>query len=176
MPSELEFVEIIKSQVISSVNGEIVYQKRLDDKINLLKHFAKTKLGVNLKTKEKTTNAEFVIGNFKNGDDWVKVQDKIVVYIEKNDEDISEKIDYLKSLCNVLGINYFIWAEGTISGSTVTLTSDTTNENFIEVFSIPVKKYLKKNSVNRVLKIGTTIDSNSNKNISWFDKLMQVFN
>lgn len=182
MTPEFKFSEFINGEFVESINGEIVYQKRLEDKMILLNHFSKTKIGVDLTTTLRTENAEIVLSNpiWYNGKTYTKMQDKIVVCIEKKTNDVSDKIESIRCLCNSLGIDYYIfdWTFSFNPRLNVTSNTQDTDKNLVEVCSIPVKIYLKEYSIKQSLKKSIKLNSlpQSIKNICWFDKLMQVFN
>ena len=171
----------IGSNIINWVKGEIVYQKRLEEKMVLLKHYAKTKIGIDIKTNITTKNANYVFGQtYRNGENWSQLRDDIVVsvnrkYLPVNTIDKRSKLDDLESLCQLLGIyrELFRWEDNLIiSGSTHIKEDD-----YMKLFSIPVRKYIVKVPSPPTEKL--EIDWSTlkrNKKSTWFDKLMQVFN
>lgn len=191
MHPNMVFTEIIGSEIVNSVNGEIVYQKRLEEKMVLLKHYAKTKIGIDIKTHIKTKNADYIVGQtYRNEEKWSKLRDDIIVsvnrkYLPVNEIDKRSKLDDLESLCQLLGIyrELFLWEDSSIyTGSTVTLSNTTTpKDDYMRLFSIPVRKYMvkvpspqKKDPTEKLEWYPPALKRN--KKYTWFDKLMQVFN
>lgn len=181
MHPNMVFTEIIGSNIVNSVNGEIVYQKRLEEKMVLLKHYAKTKIGIDIKTNITTKNANYVFGQtYHNGENWSQLRDDIVVsvnrkYLPVNAIDKRSKLDDLENLCQLLGIyrELLLWDDSlTISGSTHTKEDDD-----MKLFSIPVRKYIVKVPSDPTKKLEFDLPPlKQNKKSTWFDKLMQVFN
>ena len=181
MHPNMVFTEIIGSDIVNSVNGEIVYQKRLEEKMVLLKHYAKTKIGIDIKTNITTKNANYVFGQtYRNGENWSQLRDDIVVsvnrkYLPENTIDKRSKLDDLESLCQLLGIyrELFRWEDNLIiSGSTHIKEDD-----YMKLFSIPVRKYIVKVPSDPTKKLEFDLPPlKQNKKSTWFDKLMQVFN
>lgn len=182
--------EFINGNIVDSVNGEIFYHKRLDEKMMLLNHFAKTKIGINIRTSLRTENADYIIGQtYRNGEKWSTFKDDIVVSVNKkylpvNPLDKKSKIDDLESLCHLLGITHqpFIWESLVMTASTITVDETTIAEDdYMKLFYIPVKKYIvkvpspPKKDPTEKLEWDLSV-LKRNKKSTWFDKLMQVFN
>lgn len=189
MHPQIVFTEFINGDIVNSVNGEIVYHKRLDDKMMLLKHFAKTKVGIDIITSIRTENADYIIGQtYRNGEKWSTFKDDIVVSVNKkylpvNPLDKKSKLDDLESLCHLLGITcHFLWESLVMTASTVTIDNTITPEDdYMKLFYIPVKKYIvkipspPKKDPTEKLEWDLSV-LKRNKKSTWFDKLMQVFN
>jgi hypothetical protein len=190
MHPNMVFTEFVGGDIVNSVNGEIVYQKRLDEKMILLNHFAKTKIGINIRTSIRTENADYIVGQtYRNGEKWSTFKDDIIVSVNKkylpvNQLDKKSKLDDLQSLCHLLGItcHLLLWESLVMTASTVTIGNTTIPEDdYMKLFYIPVKKYIvkvpsppKKDPTEKLQWYPPALKRN--KKFTWFDKLMQVFN
>ena len=189
MDPEIVLTEFINGNVVNSVNGEIFYHKRLDEKMILLNHFAKTKIGINIRTSIRTENADYIVGQtYRNGEKWSTFKDDIIVSVNKkylpvNQLDKKSKLDDLQSLCHLLGItcHLLLWESLVMTASTVTINTTIPEDDYMKLFYIPVKKYIvkvpsppKKDPTEKLEWCPPALKRN--KKSTWFDKLMQVFN